>query len=78
MISKKLGYYGIPIQCGHSHHTFNNGNSKTTKKEVDLLAKALCSVDSFQIHELVYIWQVVKLFPSLGFKNTKLWNNFIS
>lgn len=48
------------------------------KKRLIYWQRHYCSVDSFQIYELVYVGQVVKLLPSLGFKNIRLWSTFIS
>lgn len=79
MISKKSSYrilWGL-IQFSNFFHRFNNDHSGAGK-EVDLLAKYYCDIDSFQIYELVCVGQVVKLLPSLGFKNIRLRGNFMT
>lgn len=76
-ISKKLaiGYYGVPFNLVI---VVTDLITIMVKKRAWFTGKGVyCGVDSFQIYESVYIWQVVKLLSSPGLK-IWLWSTLMS
>ena len=69
MISKKLalGYYEVPFNLVIVVTDLVAIMVKT--KRLICWQMCYCGADSFQTNELVYVWQVVKSLPSLGFQN---------